>query len=461
MKERNSKERKIMDIKSSASGNDGTRIFISLLGVELAVLLYSVWRGKGGVYVKIAAVLMPLSLFTWMIVYMIQADGYLVIWNILLLNLGFLIQAVSLDLTKKNLPDIIKSDIRKLVLAFILAFIAAIVFRFVSDWLSMEICLPFLLTFQILIIVFLHLFGEVVGEGNQAAKINLTILGRFTVQPLEFVKVLFVFILGIILCKNEYKNKKILKMPRELAAAVYILFTAVCVLSFREGGTALILLLVGSVMIFLFSDKRAVVKLYVKLGIVVSVVVVILSGVFHTKIGFLNKIYERIYFFLVPDSGYQAVQSRKAFVMGGLFGPVTNRYIVYVPRQEEDMVFSKLVGCTGIVVGIVAIGAILLMFREGYVIAGRSRDSYYKGLTMGFSLVLMLEALIHIAYNLSLFPITGIPLYFVSHGFSSLTCGMLMVAFIVVISRGTQERSLYAETDFYQSMQNFFHRGGK
>ncbi|MBE5954874.1 MAG: FtsW/RodA/SpoVE family cell cycle protein [Lachnospiraceae bacterium] len=452
------------------SVNQGMPVLLGLFLVQAAFLLYSCWRGKGEVFIRISLILIPLTLVTFGVVHLMKGDAYLVIWNALLLNMGFLIQAVCQDLNEEGLSESIQKDILKLCIAFALAYMAAIVFRFVSDWLSLEIMIPVFLLFQTGLMAALQFLGREVGNADQKEQIAKIVmnLGGIDVQPMEFIKIIYVFVLGIILCKNEYKDKRFLKLPREFWAAAYILFTAVpCILLFNEGGSALILLLTGIVMVLLFGDKREIVKLYVSIGSILAGAACVLTLLLHDKytlfervpvlnklILFLDKVYQRFYVLFSPEAGGQNIQSQKAIAMGSLFGPSTNRYLVYVPRQEEDMIFSKLVGTTGIVIGIIAIGAIFLMFREGLVIARKNCDSYYKGLSIGFSLVLALEGAVHIACNLSLFPITGIPLYFVSHGFSSMTGGMIMVAFLIVLSRGTQERSLYVEETYYERIRN-------
>lgn len=451
------------------TANQGMPVLLGLFLVQIAFLLYSYWRGKGGVFIRISLVLMPLTLLTFAVVYMAKGNAHLIIWNSLLLNMGFLIQTVCMDLNKNGLEESIQRDLLKLLLAFALSYAAAIIFRLVSDWLSFDLMIPVFLILQTGLMMLLHFAGREIGnedQKEQVAKIVVNIAG-VDVQPMEFIKIIFVFVLCILLCKDEFKDKKIWNLPKEFWAACYILFTAVpCVLVFNEGGTALILLLVGMVMVLLFGDKRKIVNLYVKIGSIAAGTGLVLTVALHDKytlfakvpglsqmILFLDKVYKRFYVLFRPDAGGQNLQSQKAISMGGLFGPATNRYIVYVPRENEDMIFSKLVGTTGIIIGMIAIGAILLMFREGYQIAKKNNDTYYKGLAMGLSLVLALEGAVHVACNLSLFPITGIPLYFLSHGFSSMTCGMMMVAFLIVLSRGTQERSLYVEEAFYERIK--------
>jgi len=54
--------------------------------------------------------------------------------------------------------------------------------------------------------------------------------------------------------------------------------------------------------------------------------------------------------------------------------------------------------------------------------------------------VITTEAVVHIGYNIAAFPITGIPLYFVSQGFTAILTGMIFVAILLVISIGQKEK---------------------
>ena len=121
-------------------------------------------------------------------------------------------------------------------------------------------------------------------------------------------------------------------------------------------------------------------------------------------------------------------------------GPDTDRYLFTIPQENNDLIFAKLVQTCGFVTGVFMILSFLLLLRQGMKIAREKEDLYYSGLATGITLLFAMEGIVHIACNIGLFPITGIPLYFVSQGFTSLTTGMVMMGFLLVMSADNQER---------------------
>ena len=59
---------------------------------------------------------------------------------------------------------------------------------------------------------------------------------------------------------------------------------------------------------------------------------------------------------------------------------------------------------------------------------------------MASTVLIFTEALIHIGYNLAILPITGIPLYFCSSGFTALATGMGLTGVLLAISTGKIRR---------------------
>lgn len=55
-------------------------------------------------------------------------------------------------------------------------------------------------------------------------------------------------------------------------------------------------------------------------------------------------------------------------------------------------------------------------------------------MAVGIACLIAVESIIHIGYNMALLPITGIPLYFLSQGFSAIVTSMSLVAILLVIS---------------------------
>ena len=124
------------------------------------------------------------------------------------------------------------------------------------------------------------------------------------------------------------------------------------------------------------------------------------------------------------DAGYNVIQSQIAVGSGGLFGKgLTNgeqTNLGYLKVPTKDFIFSVLgeelgfVGAMGLFLLF-----IILLFR-GIRAAEIAGDPAGQLIAVGIVLLILTQTFINVAVNVSLFPVTGIPLPFVSQGGSSL-----------------------------------------
>jgi rod shape determining protein RodA len=82
---------------------------------------------------------------------------------------------------------------------------------------------------------------------------------------------------------------------------------------------------------------------------------------------------------------------------------------------------------------------LLLLFRL-MRIAAISRDAFGRYLVIGFTMMIFVQSAVNIAMNLSLLPVAGLPLPFISYGGSSLLT--LMVALGIVESVAMRHKKL-------------------
>lgn len=438
------------------SRRDDYRVLGALLMLEFIFLLYALFKGTGLLFLQISALLMCLTVVSYIAVKKIRADRYLIIIALVQLNIGFFIQMLS----EKGESGLLTDLLAKCGVAFAAAFAAGTLFLLLARWISTDAAALVLAGIQIALIILLGILGTEVGKGGQGAKIQLEIPGIFSFQPLEVVKVLYVFAAAILLCKDERIGKKILGVPRELFLLIYTGILLVSLAAFREMGTGLIMFLTGAVMMFIYSSNRKLV------GILAAGTATLAAAGWGMLLllqpsegSFAGKVFARFRYFLSPEldasnAGYQGLQMRKAMTVGGLLGPDTDRYLFTIPMEKSDMVFAKLVQTCGVVMGFVLLLSFFFLFQRGMTISRNCRDCYFKGTAMGITVLFAAESTVHIAYNIGAGPITGIPLYLVSEGFTATTTGMMMIAVLLVISSGAVERSRGNESRIDRRMEN-------
>ena len=188
-------------------------------------------------------------------------------------------------------------------------------------------------------------------------------------------------------------------------------------------------------------------------------------GIFHFPARFILSAYDkaaqRLGSSILPEeitgiaarSGgeepYQISQALKAMRVGGWTGAGAHEFI-YVPVMTTDMVYSQVISQFGFIMGLFVILMYMIIFREGVGIErriGEERAPYHKGLVLGLSLMLFIQALVIMGGNLNVFPLTGITLPFISEGGVSLIVCSLMVG--VMLSTSVMKLQEDEMTDRY------------
>ncbi len=153
---------------------------------------------------------------------------------------------------------------------------------------------------------------------------------------------------------------------------------------------------------------------------------------------------DRIMTFVDPSQGkqaesYQVHQALIAIGSGGVsgrgFGQGVQKF-TYLPEPMGDSIFAV----AGEELGFIGAGAIIILFLllglRGYWVAGHSRDPFGVYLATGIATYLVIEAFINIASMLSMAPLTGIPLTFMSQGGSAMLMSLASAGVLLSVSRG-------------------------
>ena len=101
------------------------------------------------------------------------------------------------------------------------------------------------------------------------------------------------------------------------------------------------------------------------------------------------------------------------------------------------MIFTALGEEFGLAGLFAILGIYLLIIYRGYRIAIESRDPFSKLLAAGLTSIFAIQTIIIIAGNMKFFPLTGIPLPFLSYGGSSIIANYIIVGILLRISHNT------------------------
>ncbi len=147
----------------------------------------------------------------------------------------------------------------------------------------------------------------------------------------------------------------------------------------------------------------------------------------------------RLIVFLNPDidplgSGWNIIQSKIAIGSGGLFGQGflqgTQSHYRFLPQQSTDFIFSIMaeeIGFFGIFVVFTVFS--ILFFRILYIMKN-AKNTYGYFLVVGIFSMFFFHFMINIGVAMGVMPLTGIPLFFLSYGGSSLWTAMIAIGLL-------------------------------
>lgn len=124
------------------------------------------------------------------------------------------------------------------------------------------------------------------------------------------------------------------------------------------------------------------------------------------------------------DAGYNVIQSQIALGSGQITGKgFTNgdqTQLEYLKVATKDFIFSLMGEEFGFIGAMVMFALFILLLMRGIRAAQLAGDTAGQLVAVGIVMLILMQTFINIAVNVSLFPVTGIPLPFVSQGGSSL-----------------------------------------
>ena len=256
-------------------------------------------------------------------------------------------------------------------------------------------------------------------------------LGPVSFQPVEFLKFGFIiyFAAWLSWAKNKVQDFRygILPLAVMLSIIAFILFRQPDTKSF------ILIALTGCAMLFISGVRL---RYLFGLGACAIIALVIL-------VSFKPYLRDRVKTFIDPSndprgSSYQIQQSLIAFGSGGIFGRGFGQSIQkfsYLPEPQGDSIFSVLGEELGFVGAVGTIFLYLLFLLRGIRIAKNSPD-YFSGLLVsGIVILITLQSFMHIASTTGVFPLTGVPLVFMSHGGTSLMIYLTAMGIVLQISK--------------------------
>jgi cell division protein FtsW len=250
-------------------------------------------------------------------------------------------------------------------------------------------------------------------------------------QPSEVAKLALVLFLA---AKLSSIGEDVRSLVRGVAPA--LLVTAILgmfILLEPDMGTASLLMFTAFGMLFCAGAR---IEHLVIVGITLLPPVAIMVG---------SSAYKRarILAFLDPwkdaqNTGFHIVQSLLALGSGGIFGlglGASRQKFFYLPEAHTDFIFAVIGEELGLLGTMIVLSLFAAFAVRAFALAQKTTDRFGFFLIVGCALLIVIQAFINIGVVTSSWPVTGVPLPFISFGGTSLIVSLIAAALIVNVAR--------------------------
>jgi rod shape determining protein RodA len=279
--------------------------------------------------------------------------------------------------------------------------------------------------------------------------------GFFQFQPSEFAKLAFILALAHFLSRPPDELRQPINFVKPLGL---LLLPFALVMIEPDLGSALVLLPTGFFMMYAAgTPKRFLLRLVGGAGLCAALLLVdvlFLSPNWQIKLQDYQR--RRLMVYLhrdyAPagaskaererlkrkqlDESYNVRQALISVGSGGLMGKGwrqgTQNALGYLPRRvaHNDFIFSVIAEEEGFVGSVTVLTLYGLVLMTGIRIAGRARDRLGKLLAVGVVGLLFSHVFINIGMNISIMPVTGVPLPLLSYGGSSVLSSLIAMGLL-------------------------------
>lgn len=256
------------------------------------------------------------------------------------------------------------------------------------------------------------------GKEQYGATNWINIFG-FSIQPSEFVKIIFVFCIASLLSKR--KDFRYVAVVTTLAAIHVLILVAG-----KDLGGALIFFITYLVMLYIATCNPLYFMAGLSGGIVASVVAYQLF--YHVKVRVMAWSNPWAY---IDKEGFQISQSLFAIGTGGWFGMGLSKGLpTSIPVVDSDFIFSAISEEMGAIFALCLILICISCFIMFITIAMKLDNEFYKLIAIGLSILYIFQVFLSIGGVTKFIPSTGVTLPLISYGGSSILSSLLMFSVI-------------------------------
>jgi cell division protein FtsW (lipid II flippase) len=379
------------------------RQIILMFAVQIACFVQIMARTGKPVYLFFFAFQIIAFSSVILLFYVIYPDG-----NRLIINNSCMLMMIGLIMLTRLSYDRAVKQFFIIVASFVIGFIVPeIIFRF-------EFLKKFTWIYAAMGVVAIGIV-LLLGAVTNGSKISYTI-GGITLQPSEFVKILFLFFMAGALDSAENIWQLF------LASAVAAIHVIILVLS-KDLGSALIFFVIYLALIYISTENIGYLAMGLSFGALASVIAYKLFSHIQVRVqAWLDPFSD------IESTGYQLSQSLFGISSGGWFGlGLYGGTPKSIPFVEQDFIFSAIAEEMGVIfavlMALICVSTFIEIMRLGYFL----RDTYYRLVVCGIGVAYIFQTFLTIGGGSKFIPLTGVTLPFVSYGGSSVLVTIMMI----------------------------------
>ena len=279
----------------------------------------------------------------------------------------------------------------------------------------------------------------------------------FTLQPSEFSKIATVAMVSMLIKEKSFKdNTDTIKL---LKLALIISIPFILVLKENDLGNGLFFIFLFLGLVFLVCNKgKTLFRIYSV--VIAGLAIIILAALYFPRllslVGLKSYQLNRILSWLNPeayklDYSYQITQVLREIKLGGLTGTfVKNKN--YIDEQFNDFIFSIIAKNFGFIGAAIFLFIFFIFVLRLFNIMKKCEQGNYSYYFILLSVCsFCFSFFINIFSTLSIIPVIGISMPFISYGGSSLIANSILFGIIVKIHATIQEE--YMEDEYYDNYE--------
>ncbi|WP_340103730.1 FtsW/RodA/SpoVE family cell cycle protein [Rhodohalobacter sp. 8-1] len=275
----------------------------------------------------------------------------------------------------------------------------------------------------------------VMGDMVFGARRSLSVAG-FSFQPSSLAAVTLIVHLAVLICrKQDYiKDFKTSFLP-----IMFWVLTTCFLIALEDFSTAA--LLMGICLCMMFVGRMSMVQLsaFVLIGLISGSALIMTSPERQSRVEqYVEQITDIKNESFESSAGYQAQQAHIAIAQGEIFGVGVGKSTQrdFLPAPYNDFIFAIIAEEYGMAGSFAIILVFCVILIRGIAkVARNARDLLGTLIALGATLMITLYGFVNAAVATGLFPVTGLPMPFVSYGGSSMLFTGVMVGLLLNISK--------------------------